>query len=161
MTEIDNPFDGEAARLFHEPGVTEQQARDVVVLRYLKKGDTRALAHWLMSGYTPGRAVAVFLSYMLQPKRQVDGDPLNVVTCHPDIIPYELKATKRQRGRKPGSISAERNQAINDLYRERMAEFGKGGHDSIIKELFDFLGPKITLSMIVEATKDRSPKSGS
>jgi hypothetical protein len=41
MTEIDNPFDGEAARLFHQQGVTEQQARDDVALRYLKVGDTR------------------------------------------------------------------------------------------------------------------------
>lgn len=34
MTEIDNPFDGEAARLFHKQGVTEQQARDAVVLLF-------------------------------------------------------------------------------------------------------------------------------
>lgn len=163
MTEIDNPFDGEATRLMQQQSVTEQQARDFVVLRYLKDGNTEALAHWLMSNYTMGATVAVFLSYMLQPERQVDGDPLNVVRCDPKIIPYELKVESRQgrRGRKTSSIAAERNQAINDLYKAQMATIGKGGHDSIIKDLSDFLGPEITPSMIVEATKDRSPKSGS
>ncbi len=45
MTEIGNPFDGEAARLMQQQRFTEQQVRDYVVLRYLKIGDTRALAH--------------------------------------------------------------------------------------------------------------------
>jgi hypothetical protein len=105
MTEIDNPFDGEAARLFHGQGVKEQQARDAVVLRYLKDGNTEALAHWLMSDYRPGATVAVFLSYMLQPERQVNGDPRNVVTSDPNIIPYQLIATNRHghRGRKPSN----------------------------------------------------------
>jgi hypothetical protein len=163
MTEIDNPFDGEAARLFHGQSVTEQQARDAVVLRYLKDGNTEALAHWLMSDYRPGATVAVFLSYMLQPERQVNGDPRNVVTSDPNIIPYQLIATNRHghRGRKPSSISAERNQAINDLYTAQMAGIGKGGHDSAIAHLIEQLGPEISESAIREAIKERSPKSGS
>ncbi len=55
MTEIDNPFDGEAARIIHQQDVTEQQARDFVVLRYLKERDTRALAHWLRATISPAK----------------------------------------------------------------------------------------------------------
>ena len=163
MTEMDNPFDGEASRIMQKHGVTEQIARDAVVLRYLKDGNTEALAHWLMSDYTMGASVAVFLSYMLQPERQVNGDPLNVVRCDPKVIPYELKVDSRQgrRGRKPSSIAAERNQAIYDLYKAQMANIGKGGHESSIALLIEQLGPEISGSAIREAIKDRSPKSGS
>ena len=37
-----NPFDGGASRIMLEKGVTEQQARDGIVLRYLKDGNTEA-----------------------------------------------------------------------------------------------------------------------
>jgi|GEM_PF-2902239 hypothetical protein len=161
MREIANPFDGEAARLFHEQDFTEQQARDYVVLRYLRVGDTRALAHWLMYGYTPSRAVAVFLSYMLQPERQDDGDPLNVVTCHPKIIPYGLTSFPRagQKGRPPDPTAAERNQAIKELYDRHMLPIGPGGHESAIAALKELLEPDINKSAIKEALKARSPKS--
>ena len=163
MTEIDNPFDGEASRIMQAKGVTEQTARDAVVLRYLKDGNTEALAYWLMFDYKMGATVAVFLSYMLQPERQVNGDPKNVVTCHPNIIPYQLTATSRQRrqGRKSDSKIAERNQAIYDHYKALMARIGKGGHDSAIAELVEFLKPDTSESAIREAIKNRSPKSGS
>lgn len=161
MGEVDNPFDGEANRLVQEQNVTLQDARDFVVLRYLKDGNTQALAHWLMTDYRPGSTVALMLSYMLQPERQHDGDEAQIVTCHPDVVPFELKATKRlgSRGRKPDSIAAERNQAIYDLYQTLLEEIGPGGSDSAIAELEDLLGPKIGPSMIREAVKNRSPKS--
>jgi hypothetical protein len=89
MKEIDNPFDGEAARLMQQQSVTEQQARDFVVWRYLKIGDTRALAHWLMSDYRPGATVAVFLSYMLQPERHNANDRL----CCTNRLEAELPLT--------------------------------------------------------------------
>lgn len=163
MTEIDNPFDGEASRIMQIHGATEQIARDAVVMRYLKEGNTEALAHWLMTDYKLGRLAAALLSYMLQPKRIVDGDPCNVVEIDPNIIPYELTATNRlgRKGPKSDSISAERNQAINDIYKAQMASIGKGGHDSAIAELVELLKPDIKENAIREAIKNRSPKSGS
>lgn len=161
MGEVDNPFDGEANRLLREQSVTLQQARDFVVLRYLKSGNTQALAHWLMEDYQPGRTVARMLSYMLQPERQLDRREGKIVTCSPEVVPFELKAKKRGggRGRKSDSAAAERNQAIYELYKKLLADIGPGGSDSAIAELEGFLGPEITQSMIKEAIKDRSPKS--
>lgn len=162
MTEIDNPFDGEAARLFHEQGITEQQARDAVVLRYLKVGDTRALAHWLEAGYCPGEPVRRFLSFMLQPVREDVGGPEKTYVCSPDIVPFELKAKRRDgsRGAPRNPVSDERNQTIYDYYVRRMAEVGAGGYESVIADLVTLLGPDIKESAIREAIKARSPKSG-
>ena len=162
MSEIDNPFDGEACRLMRAQGATEQQARDYVVLRYLRSGDTRALAHWLMGDYSPGPAVKKMVSYMLQPTRQDPEDAGKILTCDPHIIPYELVIKSRggKKGRRSDRVAAERNQAIRDLYDRRLAQVGKGGSDSVIAELVDELGPEVSESMIREAIKERSPKSG-
>lgn len=163
MTEINNPFDGEAARLFHDQGVTEQQARDYVVLRYLKVGDTRALAHWLEGNYCPSEAVRRLLSFMLQPVR-VDADDLDkTYTCSLEAVPFELKAKRRdgKRGAPKNPVSDERNQAISNYYDRRMAKIGVGNYETVIVELVDLLKPDINESAIREAIKNRSPKSGS
>jgi hypothetical protein len=163
MTEIDNPYDGEAARLFHEQGVTEQQARDAVVLRYLKEGDTRALAHWLERDYCPGEAVRRLLSFMLQPVRSDADDPEKTYTSSLEAVPFELKAKRRdgKRGAPRKPDADERNQAILDCYDRRMAEIGVGGYESTISDLVELLKPDINESTIREAIKNRSPKSGS
>jgi len=109
MTEIDNPFDGEAARIIHEQDVTEQQARDFVVLRYLKEGDTRALAHWLEGDYFPSEAVRRLLSFMLQPVRTDADDPDKNYTYSLEAVPFELKAKRRdgKRGTPKNPVSDE------------------------------------------------------
>ena len=162
MTAIDNPFDGEAARLQGHENITEQQARDCVVLRYLKLGDTRALAHWLEAGYSPGEPVRRFLSFMLQPVREDVGDPKQTYVCSPEIMPFELKAKRRDgsRGAPRNPVSDERNKAVYDYYTRRMSEIGAGGHESVIAELVTLLGPDLKESAIREAIKARSPKSG-
>ena len=161
MTEIDNPFDGEAARLMQQqPNITEQQARDYVVLRYLKVGDTRALAYWLEADYCPGEPVRRLLSFMLQPVREDADDPNKTYTSSLDAVPFELTAKRRdgKRGAARKPVADERNQAISDYYGRRMAEIGAGGYESVISEL-EGLGVKE--SAIREAIKKNSPKSGS
>jgi hypothetical protein len=163
MTEIGNPFDGEAARLMQQQSVTEQQARDYVVLRYLKIGDTRALAHWLEGDYCPGEPVRRLLSFMLQPVRADANNPEKTYTSSLEAVPFELQAKRRngKRGAPRNPVSDERNQAIFDYYDRRMAEIGVGGYESVITELKQLLAPYINESAIREAIKNRSPKSGS
>ena len=162
MTEINNPFDGEAARLMLQPGVTEQHARDYVILRYLNLGDTRALAHWLEGDYRLGREVKRLLSFMLQPERVDADDPARTYTCSFEVVPFELKAKRRdgKRGAPRNPVSDERNRVIGEYYDRLMTEIGKGGHESTIAQLIEQLGPDINESAIREAIKARSPKSG-
>jgi len=162
MTEIDNPFDGEAARIVREQGVTEQIARDFVVRRYLLSGNTRALAFWLERDYCPGEPIRRLLAYMLQPVREDTEDPTKTFRCSPDLVPFEL-ATKRRDG-KGGRFSdpvvAERNTATSEMYQRFYDNIGPGGYESAIEELKSQLGPQLGVSKIKEATKERSPKSG-
>jgi hypothetical protein len=145
MTEIGNPFDGEAARLMQQQSFTEQQSRDFVVWRYLKIGDTRA----------------VLLSYMLQPERHDANDTKKTNEIDAGMVPYGLTSFPRagQKGRRPDPTAAERNQAIKGLYDEHMLVIGPGGHESAIATLKELLGPDINESAIKEALKARSPKS--
>jgi hypothetical protein len=161
MTDIDNPFDGEAARIVREQGATEQIARDFVVLRHLLSGDTRALAFWLERDFCPGEPIRRLLAYMLQPVREDTEDPTKTFTCSPDLVPFELVAKRRrkQKGRHRNPVADERNTAIKEMYERAYEGIDAGGHESAIKELAEQLGPDIKESAIREAVKKRSPKS--
>ncbi len=162
MREIDNPFDGEAVRLIRDQGMKGSDALDEVVLRYLRQGDTRPLAHWLVAGYCPGEEVRLLLSAMLQPDRETADEAQKVISFDPEEVPYWLEPKRRdgKKGRKRDLVSDERNQVIDDAYRQRLDEVGPGGSDSVIAEMVEEFGPVVSESMIREAIKNRSRKSG-
>lgn len=161
MTEIDNPFDGEASRVMRDKGVSAQVAKDAVVLRYLKEGNTEALAHWLLTDYRPGPTIAMFLSYMLQPIRLSNAEFAKLFEIDKEVVPYELVSKRRSgtKGRKTNSLAAEKNQAIYELYQHLNQKEGAGGSEAAVATLEAILDPGTSLSMIREAIKERSPKS--
>lgn len=156
----DNPFDGEANRLLEDPKYTEQMARDEVVQKSLRNGDTRALAHWLEKGYCPGTEVSQLLSRMLQPERDDADDPTKTYKYPPVDVPYKLEAKRRdgRRGARRDPVAAERNRALCEYYQNELGIAGPGSSDSVIKKMVEDL-PGTTESMIREALKKRSPKS--
>lgn len=160
MTEIDNPWDGQAERFIREHNATEQDARDLVVLTYLREGDTRALAHWLMLDYIPGIEVRRFLSFMLQPKRVAAENPNAKAEVPLDLVQYELQAIRRGggKGRRRNLASMERDKALRDLYDAKKSEAGKGSSDGVVLEMAEQLGPYIRKPAIREAIKSRSKK---
>jgi hypothetical protein len=62
-----NPWAIETDRLARESGQSYTACRDVVILRWLKKGDVRPLAHLLLTGHRPGPKVLRYLAGMLHP----------------------------------------------------------------------------------------------
>jgi hypothetical protein len=60
---------------------TEAEAIDIVIWRYLKKGQTSALAWWLYEGYVPSEWVLKGVACMLEP-----GD------VDKNRVPFELLA---------------------------------------------------------------------
>ena len=160
--EIDNPFDGEAWRLVRDAGIDLNRAKNLVVFRDLRLGDTRALAHWLMQDdYEPDKAVRFFLSYMLQPRRNDPHDPSVSDEVAHDRLLYRLDAKRRdgKKGRPNDPTAAEINTMISDYYEKKLAELGPGGSEAVVAEMADEFGPHVSESRIREAIKERSPKS--
>lgn len=160
MEEINNPFDGEAERYVRDTGASQQVARDFVIMKYLHEaGDTRALAHWLWEGFCPGIEVRRYLSWMLQPSRDLDGDPARPARASREKVPFELVAKNRsgKRGTKPDLVAAERNRAINDRY--EALKTGPGTSEAAKTDIKSLLGPDISSSMVDEATKQRTRKA--
>lgn len=161
MSGIDNPFDGEASRHERE-GVPSHLARDFVVKRHLKHGDTRALAFWLETNdYQPGAEVRRLLAQMLQPTRHDKLDQSKTHALPTEQVPYCLEAKRRdgRRGPKFDPVAAERSSAIREVYERRLELAGPGSSEAVILDMVAELGPEVTESMIREAIKVRSPKS--
>jgi hypothetical protein len=156
----DNPFDGEAKRIMRSKGLSLSEARDCVVNRYLRNGRTEALAFWLERDYQPGLDVRNLLSLMLQPIRVDSNDPDKEFPVPLEQVRYELVAKDRssKRGPRQDPVAHERNSAIRDYYHRRTAELGPGSSESVILELSEM--PGLSESMVREAIKVRSPKSG-
>jgi hypothetical protein len=155
----DNPFDGEANRLADEKNITILVARDIVIRKYLNNGDTRPLAFWLEKNHPLGSEVRLLLAFMLQPTRENSEFPGKFITVPPGVVPFELKATRRdgKRGRHNDLGAAERNNAILKYYHKRCEEIGPGSSESVIAEIAAF--PDLNESIVREAIKSRSPKS--
>ena len=158
MSTIDNPFDAEAVRLMNLREVTEEVARNVVILKYLKAGDTRPLAYWLPDGLTLHPDVRVFLSAMLQPERMAEGNPEKAYSITPEQVPYALRPVRRdgQMGRPRDMEVEERARAVCDYYDMRMVSIGRGGHDAVITEITDIVKPYLSRSWVLEVVKERS-----
>ena len=71
--------------------IPDKEAIDLVIVRYLRAGDTRPLAWWLHEGHCPGVQTLNFVAHMLQPS---SGASI-------ETFPFELRAKSRspKRGR--------------------------------------------------------------
>lgn len=58
-------WDIEALAVARDHGRSIDNARDLVILDWLSKGDTRPYAEWIMGGHVPSRVVLVALAVMM------------------------------------------------------------------------------------------------
>lgn len=65
METPEQEWDGEALDVVRDHGRSIGNARDLVILDWLTKGDTRPLSDWLMRGHAPGEEVMKALAVML------------------------------------------------------------------------------------------------
>ncbi len=88
------PWGIEADILMRERGWSKEKARDVVIAKWLRAGDTKALGALLELGHAPGPGVLNFLARMLQ------HESLDTAKDR-DEVPFRLVAQSRtgQRGR--------------------------------------------------------------
>lgn len=87
-------WDVEVDKLVRVSGITTSAARDMVILTWLKKGDTRPFTAFVTTGHHPAIEVVRYIAWMLNP---ADGTKKQV--------PFRLKID--QRGRRGARASAE------------------------------------------------------
>jgi hypothetical protein len=59
------PWDDQVAQLMSREGIVRDKARDRVILAYLKRGDSKALAALLIDGHVPAPNIRFVLALML------------------------------------------------------------------------------------------------
>ena len=129
----DQPWTIEADMISTVRQISMSDAIDLVILRYLRAGDTRALAWWCYEGHCPSNRILQFLGIMLQPETQVSTVSL----------PYELIAKSRipTRGRPKKRPETKLRDWL--MYRNivrYMADNGAGSYESAIANLCELDG---------------------
>src|SRR5580704_3143925 len=90
------PWDRQIAHLVRSEGMPLNKARDRVVLDWLQRGDTRALAALLADGHWPGPTVRLSMAVMLLDDADADGT-LARLRLDPELwhLPYRLVVKAR------------------------------------------------------------------
>jgi hypothetical protein len=118
----DNAWAIEADRNARESGQSIRACRDVVILRWLKKGDVRPLAHLLWSGHRPGPRVLQYLAGRLHPDlapEYLGYDGQTKVMEYPYRL--EVESTTGARGRRDNPENDVRDMLIHEQIKLRRA----------------------------------------
>jgi len=128
----DRPWTIEADIIGTIREIDENEAADVVIVRYLKAGDTRALAWWLYEGHCPSPIVLKYIACMLQPGK--------ADTNH---IPFELISKSRTPRRGRPKKRPEQNLRDWLIYKEvsnLIHDMGRGSYDAAIAKVAELQG---------------------
>jgi hypothetical protein len=130
INDTGTPWGIQASRL-QQGGCSPENARDLVILDWLRKGDTRPLADLLRTGIVPSSLVLSYLASMLHP---ADGTE--------DAVSYMLVPKRRREGRGANDNPEIeiRDQLIADNIERLMREIGPGGYDAAVKQLSTLIG---------------------
>ena len=127
VSNLQNAWTIEAEMVSSAKDIPHAKAIDLVIVRYLRFGDTRALAWWLYEGHTPSPTTLKYIACMLQPGSGASTKSL----------PYELitKSRTPMRGRPPKGPEADlRDWLIYKNVQRFMDESGPGTYDAAISQ---------------------------
>jgi hypothetical protein len=120
------PWDRQVVHLVRSEGLPRDKARDRVILDWLKRGDSKALAALLIDGHMPAPNVRIVLALMLLDIADVDA-AINRHNLDPELwqLPYRLvmKVNPGKR-RHPGRARAERDRLLDKNVGRLMPELG-------------------------------------
>jgi hypothetical protein len=141
------PWTIEAELIADARKISTKDAVDLVIVRYLRTGDTRALAWWLYEGHTMSERARKFIAVMLQPGSKATTE----------AVPFELAAKTRtpKRGRpKKGPEPSLRDWLLFRFIYNFMQDRGPGQYDAAITELAELQGiERATIKRAYENTK--------
>ncbi|MBR1209467.1 hypothetical protein [Bradyrhizobium sp. JYMT SZCCT0180] len=110
-------WDIEALLVARDRGRSIGNARDLVILDWLAKGDTRPFADWIMCGHVPSREVLLALAVMMTRGDNPRIDPAGLEDPKmreiAEIFPLSIEVTgKGKRGRNLERIQRDRGIAL-------------------------------------------------
>jgi hypothetical protein len=128
-----NAWTVEAEMVSSAKDIPHAEAIDLIIVRYLRFGDTRALAWWLYEGHTPSPTTLKYIACMLQPGSG----------AATKSFPYELIAKSRtpKRGR-PIKRPEEnlRDWLIYKNVKHFMDKAGPSSYDAAIRDIATLQG---------------------
>ena len=133
VSNLENAWTIEAEMVSSAKDIPRAKAIDLVIVRYLRFGDTRALAWWLYEGHTPSSTTLKYIACMLQP-----GSGASTKS-----FPYELIAKSRasKRGRPPKGPEADlRDWLIYKNVKHFMDKAGPSSYDAAIRDIATLQG---------------------
>jgi hypothetical protein len=123
---------------------SEDEARDLVILRYLHAaGDTRPLVSWIMTGRAPGPAVQRYLAQMFEPNE-----------ADLDKLPYEFGRKRRNgaRGKHPDPALNWRDRLVATIVEKNMSGKKARPYERAIAETVTQL-PEFGLELSADAVR--------
>ena len=133
VSDLENAWTIEAEMVSSAKDIPHAEAIDLIIVRYLRFGDTRALAWWLYEGHTPSPITLKYIACMLQPGSGASTK----------LLPYELISKSRtpKRGRPPKGPEADlRDWLIYKNVKHFMDEAGPGSYDAAIRDIATLQG---------------------
>jgi hypothetical protein len=121
------PWDSQVAHLVRSEGLTRDKARDRVILNWLRRGDSKALAALLIDGHVPAPNVRVVLALTLLDNADADA-AIARHNLNPELwlLPYHLviKGRPRKHRRPLNPEKAERDQLLDKNVGRLVPELG-------------------------------------
>ncbi len=121
------PWDIRVDQLMRENNATQQVARDLVILDWLLKGDTRPFTAFVTQGHGPGNEVIKYIALMMNPAKGTD-----------EYVPYALEVSSRGRKGRRSSPTIEMRDKLLAQNVERLME--TNSYNEALDEVADLLG---------------------
>lgn len=96
------PWEIDEFEIKERKGVPDAEARNFVIMQWLRKGDTRPFYDWVLCGHRPSREIIEAVAHMMMRADSPGYDPAN--TDNPDLaasLPYGLAVNYGSAGRPP------------------------------------------------------------
>ena len=108
------PWDIHVDQRIKENNLTQNQARDVVIIEWLRKGDTTPFTAFVSAGHTPSIDIIKYVALMMNPPEGTD-----------KLVPFSLKTSPRGRKGRPPDPVIEARGKLSAQYVERLMKEGK------------------------------------
>ena len=114
------PWDIHVDQRMQENNLSQEAARDVVIIEWLRKGDTIPFTAFVSVGHIPSIEIIKYIALMMNPPEGTD-----------ELMPFSLVISSRGRkGRRPDPVIEARGK-LTAQYVERLMKEGKSYNEAV------------------------------